>query len=309
MNKCLCCGKTISNNEGTWHKSCIKRFFGTESLPNFNLKELSNLFSDYQSPESIVPGVQKKVSLYLKKEGNKSLLTTKGYPSSYILKLSSDNYPQMVENEYLTMSLAKLCNIETVDFGLIKLVDGSFAYITKRIDRDGKKKIAMEDFCQLGEVLTENKYHSSYENVGKILAKYSDNIGLDYYKLFNIVLFSFIVGNSDMHLKNFSLYEKQGKYILAPSYDLINTLIITDDREELALPIEGKKLKFKKNNFINLANRYNLNSVQITRIFDNFEKKYPILIETINNSFLEDSLKKLYINIIDDRYERLFNAI
>ncbi|MGD1818457.1 MAG: HipA domain-containing protein [Pleomorphochaeta sp.] len=308
MNKCLCCGKPLLNNELDWHKSCIKKFFGTTELPIIDTKQFSNIFSDIKSKESVITGVQKKISLHLDKNKNNPRLTIVNYPSGYILKPNSKDYPDMIENEYLTMHLANICNIETVPFGLIKLEDNTRAYITKRIDRIGKKKLAMEDFCQLGEFLTEQKYNSSYEKIGNILNKYSDNIGLDSYKLFNIILFSFIVGNSDMHLKNFSLYEKDDRYILAPSYDLLNTLIIIpEDKEELALTLNGKKNKLKIKDFIYLAQKYNLNKIQIERIFNNFQKKYSILIEAINESLLTKESKTNYINLVNDRYHRLFN--
>ncbi|MBK5200206.1 MAG: HipA domain-containing protein [Spirochaetaceae bacterium] len=306
MGNCLCCGKPLGANEVDWHHGCIKNFFGIKTLPSINIKEFSAIFLNPKNKEAIITGVQKKVSLHLQKEGDNSRLTLVNYPSEYILKPFSDIYHQLPENEWLTMHLANICDLETVSFGLIRLEDESLAYITKRIDRKGKKKIAMEDFCQLGESLTENKYKSSYEKIGKILEKYSDNIGLDYYKLFNVIIFSFIVGNSDMHLKNFSLYQKKGKSIFSPSYDLLNTLIITEDLEEVALSIDGRKSHLNRKNFFNLAEKYLLNETQIERIFNNFQRKYQMIIDSINNSLLDESLKSAYIKIIDDRYKRLF---
>lgn len=306
MNNCLCCGKPLLDNETDWHKSCIKSFFGTVTLPTIDNENFESIFLDSKNKEAIITGVQKKLSLTLKKNGKNSRLTLVDYPSGYILKPASNQFKQLPENEWLTMYLANLCNLETIPFALIRLNDKSLAYITKRIDRKGYNKIAMEDFCQLGEVLTENKYRSSYEKVGRILEKYSDNIGVDYYKLFNIILFSFIVGNSDMHLKNFSLYQKKGKYIFSPSYDLVNTLIIKEDSEEVALTLEGKKRNLNKVNFFNLAKKYHLNETQVNRIFNNFERKYKLILDTINNSMLDKSLRDSYIKIVDDRYKRLF---
>jgi serine/threonine-protein kinase HipA len=305
MNKCLCCGKPLNQGESDWHQSCIKSFFGTKTMPSIDISEFPKLFLDSKNKEAIVTGVQKKLSLHLHKSGNDHRLTIVDYPSGYILKPSSDEYHQLPENEWLTMHLANICNIETVPYGLIKLEDNSLAYITKRIDRKGNKKIAMEDFCQLGEVQTENKYKSSYEMVGKILGKYSDNIGLDYYKLFNVILFSFLVGNSDMHLKNFSIYKNKGKHIFSPSYDLLNTLIITEDTDEIALSIAGKKSNINKKNLLYLADRYHLNNIQVDTIFNNYLKKKPVIINAINDSFLDKSLKNKYIEIIEDRYKRL----
>ncbi|MFA7108182.1 MAG: HipA domain-containing protein [Sphaerochaetaceae bacterium] len=302
---CLCCGKKLEKGEVDWHKKCIKKFFGIESLPIINVEEFSNLFLDSPKNQSIVPGVQKKISLHLKKEGKTSRLTIVDYPSGYILKPISNQYENLPENEWLTMHLANLCKVETVPFALIRLNNNSLAYITKRIDREGKNKIPMEDFCQLGGNLTEDKYHSSYEQVGKILSKYSSNIGLDYFKLFDIILFSFIVGNSDMHLKNFSIYKKNGKYILSPAYDLLNTIILTNDLEELALTLEGKKSNLKKENFINLAKKYELSNTQIRNIFNQYEKNYDKIINKINTSFLDDAMKRSYINLVKKRFNQL----
>ncbi|MCY1153117.1 MAG: HipA domain-containing protein [Sphaerochaetaceae bacterium] len=306
MNKCLCCNKDLKDDGLIWHQSCIKKFFGTNTIPTVDISKYKTAFSSRSEKSPVVTGVQKKFPLHLEKNSNNPRLTLIDFPSGYILKINNREYPEMCENEYLTMHLAKICGIETIPFGLIKLEDKSLAYITKRIDRAKNHKIAMEDFCQLGNVLTEQKYKSSYEQVGKILSQYSQNIGLDYYKLYNIILFSFITGNSDMHLKNFSIYKNKGKYVLTPAYDLINTLIITDDNEELALSIDGKKRKLKKENFINLAKRYNLLDVQIDRIFNNFNSKHQLIINTINESLLNNDLKDKYIDIINNRCQRLF---
>jgi len=306
MNKCLCCNKKLDSLDSIWHKSCIKKFFNTTSIPRVDLKNYKYIYLNNNEKNSIITGVQKKLSLHLEKSKTEARLTLINYPSGYILKPNNSTYPYLSQNEYLTMHLAKLCKIETVPFGLIKLEDGSLSYITKRIDRIGNKKIAMEDFCQLGNVLTEQKYKSSYERVGKILSRYSDNIGLDYYKLYNLILFSFIVGNSDMHLKNFSLYKNKGKYVLSPTYDLLNTVIETNDIEELALSIDGKKNNLNKNNFLNLAKKYNLTTIQVDRIFSFYKNKYQQIIKEIENSLLPEDKKTKYKEIINKRYNKLF---
>ncbi len=307
MNKCLCCNKELIDDSSIWHQSCIKNFFGTNTIPTVDLSKYKIAFPSQSDNSSVVTGVLKKFPLHLEKNSNNHRLTLNNLPNGYILKTNTKEYPGMCENEYLTMHLAKICGIETIPFGLIKLENNNLAYITKRIDRAKNHKIAMEDFCQLGNVLTEQKYKSSYEQVGKILSQYSQNIGLDYYKLYNIILFSFITGNSDMHLKNFSIYKNKGKYVLTPAYDLINTLIMTNDSDELALSIGGIKRKLKKENFINLAKRYNLLDVQIDRIFNNFNSKHQLIINTINESLLTNDLKDKYVDIINNRYQRLFD--
>ena len=218
---CLCCGKPIiasasaSEMETQWHRTCVRKFFGTRVLPEMDITEktLELIAAESTNKGFTVPGVQKKMSLHLTTDGVRPRLTLVNYPMGYILKPQTDQYQALPEAEFLVMQMAGLTGIPTVPYALLRTADG-FAYITKRIDRclpeqkNGTlQMLAMEDFCQLDLRLTEDKYRGSYERCAKIIAKYSQSMGLDLSELFLRVVFSFVVGNSDMHLKNFSLIE------------------------------------------------------------------------------------------------------
>ena len=217
--KCLCCGKTIRENasnaekEWSWHKKCVKSFFMTEEMPFLDItkEQLERLANETVNEGLTVPGVQKKLSLHLSSDTN-ARLTIVDYPTGYILKPQTEEFDYMPEFEDLAMRLAELMGIQTVPHALIKIND-EYAYITKRVDRDIEKNeiklYAMEDFCQLSNRLTQDKYKGSYENCGRIIKKYSITPGLDLSELYLRVVGSFIIGNSDMHLKNFSLRETE----------------------------------------------------------------------------------------------------
>lgn len=174
-------------------------------------------------------------------KGNKRQ-TLVGLWGDYILKPQSNEYAFMPEVEDLTMHLAKLFKIETAEHALIKTTTGELAYITKRFDRINGTKVHVEDSCQLSELLTEQKYKSSYERVGKLIRLFTTNSGLDIIKYFRLVLFSFLVGNNDMHHKNFSLIHTENGILFSPAYDLLNVnLIFPNDNDDLALTVNRRK--------------------------------------------------------------------
>ncbi len=223
---CLCCGKPLrAREEGNWHKSCIKRFFGTTKLPEIEMDEstLQTLAEETTNKGFTVPGVQKKLSLHLVSDSRKPRLTLVNYPTGYILKPQVTEFEALPESEQLVMTMADAAGIATVPHALISGSAG-LAYITKRVDRRlcGEKveMLAMEDFCQLDLRLTEDKYRGSYVRCAKIITRYSSRVGIDMAEFYLRLVFSFLVGNSDMHLKNFSLIETAegaGEYVLSPA--------------------------------------------------------------------------------------------
>ncbi len=201
-----------------------------------------------------VTGVQPKLSLDLEPAKQTTLpqrFTIVGLWGTYILKPPTKQYPYLPEVEDVTMHLASLSKIKTVPHSLIRLQNGSLAYLTKRIDRNKSEKIHMEDMCQLTERLTEHKYDGSYEQIAKAILKFSANPVLDVINFYEQVVFSFLTGNADMHLKNFSLIKDPLLgYSLAPAYDMVATALVNpSDKEELALTLNGKKRKLKKERF------------------------------------------------------------
>ena len=237
-------------------------------------------------------------------------LTLVNYPTGYILKPQVENFIKLPEAEYLAMRLATICGIETVPYGLIKLEDNQFAYITKRIDRYKKTnkiyKIPMEDFCQLGNRLSKDKYRSSYEQVAKILDKYSTNKLLDKTELFYRILFYFLTGNSDMHLKNFSLIKENDKYKLSPSYDMVPVkIIMEEDLDDLALTLNDKKRHLRKNDFIKYGLSIGLNKIQIRNMFNKIINYKDLFIEEIKNSYLLDEQKDKLVLLVDNNFNVL----
>ena len=313
---CLCCGKPIKdNNESTgWHKTCIKKFFTTAVIPEIEITDsvLEELAKESTNKGYTIPGVQKKLSLHLSKEVYPRL-TVVNYPTGYILKPQVKEFRALPEAEHLVMSMADKAKIRTVPHALVKSKD-SYAYITKRIDRvfskdSNVKLIAMEDFCQLDLRLTQDKYKGSYERCGNIIKKYSSRSGLDMTELFYRLVFSFIVGNSDMHLKNFSLIESEygsGEYHLSPAYDLLPVnVIMPEDKEEFALPINGKKRNIHRKDFLIFAAGCGIAKLAAEKMIEQLISMVPIFIEMCCNSLMPQDMKEAFIELVDKRVSAL----
>lgn len=312
MKRCLYCYEPLHDKELDFHASCSKKIFGLPSPPvvPFSEVDFESLATELIQNQTAITGVQTKLSLHITSNNTVEPLkrfTIVGLWGGYIIKLPTVQYPQLPEVEDLTMHLAKLTNIKTVPHTLIRLSSENLAFITKRVDRVKKGKLAMEDMCQLTERLTEDKYRGSYEQIAKTIQKYSTTSGLDLVNLFEVVLFSFLTGNADMHLKNFSLLEHPGLGMrLAPSYDLVNTKLVNPgDDEELALNLNGKKRRLKKQDFVAAMDTVNLDPKQQENIFNKMEKAKPTWFECIDHSFLSDDFKERYKTIITERFERI----
>lgn len=255
--RCLVCSEPLQS--GRYHSKCAKALFGVVTPPNlsFSQKDVEGWGRKLVQSRLAVAGVQQKISLGLKKsEDAEHRITVLGVlGGTHILKPPAPAYPEMPELEHLTMRLAQKAGIVTASCGLIPMVDGSLAYIVRRFDRFGKNgKLAVEDLCQLSELATQDKYKSSCEKAGKIIRRFSHNPGADALRFFELVLASFLLGNSDMHLKNYSLWEsKTGIVGLSPAYDLLATQLLLNDAEESALTINGKKSKLRLDNFLALG--------------------------------------------------------
>jgi serine/threonine-protein kinase HipA len=313
--KCLCCGKPIKGNDDEgWHKSCIKRFFGTNKLPKIEIagKTLEMLATESTNKGYTIPGVQKKLSLHLFSEDKKPRLTLVNYPTGYILKPQVDEFEALPEAEQLVMSMADEAGITTVPHALI-MAEENFEYITKRVDRsfeiNGVRMLAMEDFCQLDLRLTQDKYKGSYERCAKIIEKYSCRKGLDMTELYLRIVFSFIVGNSDMHLKNFSLietYEGSGKYYLSPCYDLLPVnVVMPEDKEQLAIPMNGKKMNITRKDFLIFADECGISRASAEKMIAGLLAKKDKFIVMCDDSLLPEYLKERFVKLIEERTEVL----
>ncbi|MFN8673523.1 MAG: HipA domain-containing protein [Candidatus Sericytochromatia bacterium] len=305
MNKCLYCYENLEIND--FHENCSKKFFGKKNPPElpYTLKDMILLADKVIKSQSSVTGVQAKLSLNIEKINKKNIpdrFTIVGLWGEYILKPPTKQYKNLPELEDLTIKLAEISKLKTVKHSLIRLKDGNLAYITKRMDRNKNNKIHLEDMCQLSDKLTENKYIGSYEQIAKIIQKYSLNPFLDTLNFFELIFFCFLTGNSDMHLKNFSLIKEGQNYILSPAYDLVpSSLIVIEDKEELALTLNSKKRKITKKDFIIFAKNIKIDDKSINNIFDKFIKLIPKYKDIIEKSFISDEYKLSYFKLITKR--------
>lgn len=309
---CLCCGKPLRTEDTHfgWHKSCIRRFFGTIELPEIAIDEATfeALATESTNKGYTVPGVQKKLSLHLFAEGNTPRLTLVNYPTGYILKPQVSEFEALPQAEHLVMGMADAAGISTVPHALIMGKD-SPAYITKRVDRIFMKNkmqmLAMEDFCQLDLRLTQDKYKGSYERCAKIIERYSSRKGLDITELYLRLVFSFLVGNSDMHLKNFSLLETEegsGKYVLSPAYDLLPVnVIMPEDKEQFALAMNGKKTHIRRKDFLVFAEECAMTRSSAKKMIAMLVSKKEKLLAVCQNSLLPEHLKERLASLIEER--------
>jgi len=313
MIRCLYCYELLGDNEQDFHPACSKKIFGQPYPPQLPYSEvdLKPLALEVIQSQTAVTGVQAKLSMHIienddDKEGRR--FTIVGLCGGYILKPPKDRYPQLPEVEDLTMHLAEQAKIKTAPHSLIRLKSGNLAYVTKRVDRTDKGKLAMEDMCQLTERLTEDKYQGSYEQIAKTIQKYSSTPVLDIVNFFELVLFSFLTSNADMHLKNFSLLEQPGLgMILSPAYDLVNTVLVNPaDDEELALTLNGKKKKIRKQDFTIAMNTLKLSEKQQENIFKKMMAAKPKWMTYVDQSFLSNEFKEQYKQLIMNKFEKLF---
>ena len=312
--RCLCCGNPLlgrDNEQNGWHARCIKAFFGTQNFPSVDIDNdmLTSIAIRNVSEGITAPGVQKKLSLHLHTErGNIPRLTIVDYPSGFILKPQTDEYEALPEAEYLVMSMAEATGIKTVPFALIRL-NNSLSYITKRIDRDGINKLAMEDFCQLDYRLTADKYKGSYERCSNIISSYSDFPGIDMTDFFLRIVFSFAVGNSDMHLKNFSLIEnsyQSSTYRLSAAYDLLPVnVILPSDPDQMALTLNGKKRNLRRKDFIVLAQHCGITQKVADKLINVVTSKESIYIQMCEDSYIPESMRESLIQLIHERIASL----
>lgn len=312
MSKCLFCYQELEEGQRDFHPACAKKFFGKTEAPvlPYSRDNINDLAKESVLSRTVVTGVQSKLSMDVNKGGKDEpdRLTIVGLWGRYILKPKSKEFPWMPEVEDLTMHLAEIAKIDVVPHTLIRFSDGELAYLTRRIDRDRQgEKFLMEDFCQISERSTADKYKSSYERIAKLIKLHSSAPMLDLVNFWEVVVFSWITGNSDMHLKNFSLISKTpGQYVLSQAYDLVNVhLVFPEDDEELALTLDGRKKHINKQNFVRAMASTGLGDKVIERIFRKFVDVAPRWFAFIDNSFLPAEQKEKYKEAIEANVVKL----
>ncbi len=305
--RCLYCYKPLAKGETDFHARCCRRIFGMRQAPvlPYRRSEVAELAREVVRSQTAVTGVQPKLSLDIDRMSDApKRFTIVGLWGRYILKPQTEMYAHLPELEDVTMHLAEMARIETVPHTLLRFDDGELCYITRRIDRtESGGKIAMEDMCQLSERLTEDKYRSSHEQIAKQIARYSTVPLLDLAKYWEQVVFAWVVGNADMHLKNYSLYSPDGEtQMLTPAYDLLSTaIVLPSDTEELALTVVGRKRKLKPQNFAEAMAKSGISERVAASILSKFPKYRQRWADFIRISFLPEDMQQALISLIDCR--------
>lgn len=310
MRRCLYCYNVLNDDQTDYHPKCVQAFFGTTQAPllPYRLAEIEALAKEAAELSITVPGVQPKLSVgWIKNLLGQAqlgrLTIMNALEGQYILKPQNTAYPQMPENEHLSMKLAELFKIDIVPVNMIRMASGELCFITKRIDRnpDGTKN-HMIDFLQILEL--EDKYKGTMELLGKNIGELSVNTLLDKLRFFESTVFNYIIGNNDMHLKNYSMLLSPIGWVLSPFYDLLNVkIILPKDHEDLALMLGGKKQNFNKGYFDRLGAGLKLNDKQVKSVYKRMLEWLPDAIHLINSSFLAEERKKDYENLIKNRVQ------
>jgi len=254
-----------------------------------------------------IQGVQPKLSARLNvKDGIFDIVDRNG---EYILKPQNNFYPELPENESLTMKLADMIDIEVPLSGMIYSSDRKLTYFIKRFDRYGKsKKLSIEDFAQLAGKSRETKYDYTMEKIINLIDTFCTFPAIEKVKLFRLTIFNFLIGNEDMHLKNFSIITRDNKIELSPAYDLLNTtIVLPNEPEEIALPLAGKKRNLSSKILIDYfgKERLNLNDRVISQVLDKIKSAFDDWEELIKISFLSPQMKEKYFGLLKNRSEKL----
>ncbi|MBR6423600.1 MAG: HipA domain-containing protein [Bacteroidales bacterium] len=310
MSKCLFCYQELEEGQVDFHPACARKFFGSDTAPllPYTRDNMSELARQVIRTSASVTGVQAKMSLDVNRGGKNepAKFTIVGLWGKYIFKPQSGKYPCLPELEDLTMKMAEAAHIRTARHTLIRLADGELGYLTLRMDRGRRgEKISMLDMCQLTNRLTEHKYYGTYQQLAETIKKYSSAPMLDVQRYWEVVLFSWITGNSDMHCKNFSLVDTgEGEYALTPAYDLLAVLLADpEDTEEMAMTFEvgGEKSGFDRHTFITAFTQSGIPTAVADKMIERMKNNIPVWEELIGLSFLPDKMKDDYRLLLKKR--------
>jgi serine/threonine-protein kinase HipA len=256
-----------------------------------------------------IQGVQPKLSARL--DLKQQTFVFVDIDGEYILKPESDTWPELPANEAISMTLAQQFSIDVPVHGLVFTKNDELTYFIRRFDRQKHKKIAIEDFAQLSNLNRDTKYNSSVEKVTKVIHEFCTFPNIEYISLFRRVLFNFIIGNEDMHLKNYSLINQDDIWKLAPAYDFLNTTIaLQHPEEESALPINGRKNELRRQDFVDYLaiNHLRLTRKVVDTVMAELEALHSVFIDLIARSYLTGHMKDAYVKVLNERYKRLYNS-
>lgn len=301
-NRCLCCQGTLEARE-RYHPKCLKALWGRVLVPNipFGLAEMPAQVARTDGRMSI-SGVQMKAVVRCNRETSEVEVVSSG--GTHILKPEPNQYPDLPQNENACMSMAAALGMPVPPHGLFPMADGKLCYIVRRFDRaeDGGK-IQKEMMFQI--LAATNKYAGSLESVGRAIRFHAENVGLDAIDFFERVLFCFVIGNGDMHLKNWALLVRGRTASLAPCYDLVSSKLYIPDEEDSALAIDAKRNKLKRADFEEFANGLRIDPKAATNVFQKLRNAREMLLEMCISSELSPSLKQRLADVISSRHERL----
>ncbi|HVA65812.1 MAG TPA: HipA domain-containing protein [Elusimicrobiota bacterium] len=303
MANCLCCQEDIEGEE-RYHSRCIKKLFGTTWAPtiSFSVSDMPSLVEEAKGHISI-SGVQMKVSVQINEE--KRELESVSTGGTHILKPEPDRFPEIPQNENLCMNMAESLDMRVPPHGLLPMADGKLCYVVKRFDRaDDGTKIPNETMFQI--LGSTDKYKGSLEQIGRALRAHTTNVGLDTVDFFERVLLCFLIGNGDMHMKNWALLG-QGKEIgLAPVYDFVSSRLYIKNEEDSALTIHARKSKLTRDDFEAFATVLTIAPRAAQHVFDKLKMAQDTLRLMVIQSELRNDLRQDLAAIISARYKRLF---
>jgi len=309
MNRCPITYEPLQPGESVYSRQGLQRLSRTlTDLQDLPLTaEEQRLEAARRATKLSIQGVQPKLSAVLLPKGQRfEIVDSNG---TYILKPPHAQYPNLPENEDLTMRLAEAADIAVPLHGLVRGRDGSWAYFIRRFDRLPRgRKVAVEDFAQLAGRTRETKYDASMELVAKLIEQYTTFPQVEKLELLRRTLFCFLTGGEDMHLKNFSVITRGTRIQLSPAYDLVNsTIVLPAAREELALPLNGKKRNLRRKELLDYfaIERLGLTWPAVNRIVETLRAARPKWERWIEASFLPETLKRAYRELMGERFERL----
>ncbi|MBI1979630.1 MAG: HipA domain-containing protein [Elusimicrobia bacterium] len=309
MGKCLSCQKEAPGRT-QYHPACLKKLFGVGWVPQipFGIKDMPAEVSKSNAKMSI-SGVQIKASVKLDREKQEIVMVQS--EATHVLKAEPNEYPELPQNENCCMNMARELGMNVPSHGLLTMADGKFCYLIKRFDRlENGEKIHKESMAQILSVSTEDKYQGSLENIGKVIQRHSKNVGLDLVHFFERALFSFLIGNGDMHLKNWAVLTlSNGEIHLAPCYDFVCSKMYLPQEEDFALSINGRKNGLKKQDFIALGKSISIETKVIESTFELFRNAKEKILEIASHSELSPSRQEKFKEIILERVDRFYGNL
>lgn len=302
MKYCLACGKDTKQSLD-YHTSCLKKLFSVNYMPHigFTLKEVT-IKAQKMAGRLSISGVQPKLSMKLERKTKELIVVAES--GEFILKPQVETFNNLPQNENLCMNMAKGFGIDVPPHTLITLADESWAYIVKRFDREKNIKIHVENFSQI--LQKQDKYKGSLEEIGKKLKETSKFPGLDTQLFFERVLFNFLIGNGDAHMKNFSIiYKPNGAIRLSPAYDILSSKLVIADEEDTALSLNGKRNNLTRKDFMRFAEYLGVPE-KVVKARLKIDAKY--MTNLINNSLLDQNEKERLKSIINERISRIIRV-